>query len=131
MWSVAPKTSESQLPPLNLSIHHLTLDTAEKLSGLVDYLYTEFADEVHRGQTYPQETCSSREVFEAYFFAADVFVAVLGESRVSEDSAVVEDGKVIQTGIEEMRKGREWKDCLVGFFYVSESSTACPTSIKY
>jgi hypothetical protein len=72
-------------------------------------LQNEFNEELERGNTYPQEGPLDRDAFLAYYFAADVFIgiAVSSETGDSPDS------------IDAARNGREWKDCVVGCYYVS------------
>ena len=96
-----------------LSIYHLTLDTALSFPDLVEYLRAIFALDIEAGRTYPQETIEGEGVFEGYFFAADVFLAIIGEGEAT-------DGEVeIDVGIEVSRQGRSWEDCVAGFYYVS------------
>lgn len=66
--------------------------------------------------TYPQEDIGGKEGFVAYFFAADVFVGVKGVGEGGKD--LDETGKDVDIGIEEVRAGREWAECVVGFYYV-------------
>jgi len=91
----------------------LTLDTARTLPGLVDHLRAVFTLDIEAGRTYPQETIDGAGIFEAYFFAADVLVAILRD----DDVAPVSEGEM-NIGIDQSRKGRSWKDCVVGFYYV-------------
>lgn len=99
-----------------LSIHHLTLQTARSLLGIVEYLHVVFAEEVEQGMTYPQEGAIDQQAFETYFFAADVFVAVLNAPDPVETSAI--DGTVTTRSLEEVSRGREWADCIGGYYYV-------------
>lgn len=116
------KSKPKDVTPRQLIIHHLTLDAAGSLPGLVDHLRAVFTLDIEAGRTYPQETIDGVGVFEAYFFAADVFVAILEDDNV----APVSEGET-NIGIEESRKGRNWEDCVVGFYYVSPYSalTSC------
>jgi len=120
IWQLKPKPDVSTT---YLTIHHLTLSTARALPGLVPYLYRVFADELERGLTYPQEILPgetySQDQFEAYYFAGDVLIAVLGEiGSLSEKLASEADGKPVQYGIDEARYGRTWEDCIAGCYYV-------------
>jgi hypothetical protein len=91
----------------------LTLAIARSQQGLVDHLREVFALDVEAGRTYPQETIEGEGVFEAYFFAADVFLAIVSEGEAAEG---VNEVKV---NIKDSRKGRSWEDCVAGFYYVS------------
>jgi hypothetical protein len=117
-WLCRPNHKQPDLSTW-LSIHHLTLDTAHSLPGLVEYLRAIFALDIEAGRTYPQETIGGKGVFEAYFFAADVFLAIVGEGDAT-------DGDVeIDVSIEDSRKGRSWEDCVAGFYYVSCAPQRC------
>lgn len=110
--------------------YHLTLETASQPSraGLLDYLHTEFADEVERGVTYPQETLVgerlTREAFESYFFAADVILGLIvsGQSLVGlgVDVDALEEGKGKEEDVafDKVREGKVWADCVAGLYYV-------------
>lgn len=67
--------------------------------------------------TYPQEILQGEtytlEMFENYFFAADVIVGIIGEGE-----APGVDGASTPVGIEEARNGRKWEDCVAGVYYV-------------
>ncbi|OBZ69727.1 hypothetical protein A0H81_10425 [Grifola frondosa] len=92
-WHLKGKRPDS---PKYLTIHHLKLATALAQPGLVEYLHKVFADELERGLTYPQEILPgenySREMFEGYYLAGDVLVAVLGEVDKQTESGW-QDGK--------------------------------------
>jgi len=96
-------------PPPPLIVYHLTLTTASP--DLVTLLWKEFSDEVERGTTYPQEGPITREAFESYFFAGDVFVAL---SLLDGDAL-----KGITPPITEVKGDRNWEECILGFYYVS------------
>ncbi|TFK51083.1 hypothetical protein OE88DRAFT_1630569 [Heliocybe sulcata] len=100
-----------------LTIHHLNLARAQALDGLIDYLHHVFAEEIDAGLTYPQEVpvgeLYTREAFDAYFFAGDVFVAVSGAEIGS-----LASGSDVSFGINDARRGRDWSDCIAGFYYV-------------
>ncbi|EIN06582.1 hypothetical protein PUNSTDRAFT_72627 [Punctularia strigosozonata HHB-11173 SS5] len=119
LWPVTPRTADTKARQY-LTIHHLTLARALNYSGLLDYLHKVFAEEIERGTTYPQETLQgelyTRQDFEAYFFAADVLLAIIGH-----DKTTVEDRDgVIETDVqlENARYEREWEECVAGFYYV-------------
>jgi len=116
IWACKPHPRRKDAEPTQLTVHHLTLSTARSLPGLIDHLRTTFALDVEAGRTYPQETMASEGAFEAYFFAADVFVAVVGEA----DGHPAEEQGIRKTNasIEDSRKGRNWEDCIAGFYYV-------------
>ncbi|RPD57750.1 hypothetical protein L226DRAFT_537624 [Lentinus tigrinus ALCF2SS1-7] len=120
-WRLQSKRPDS---PKYLTVHHITLETAKQYPGLVDYLYRVFADELERGQTYPQEIqpgeVYSRDQFDAYYFAADVLVAVLGlpaQDGVA-DPLDAEDGSQVSVGFGEAIGGRTWEECIAGCYYV-------------
>ena len=112
------KSKSEHVTPKQLIIHHLTLDAARSLPGLVDHLRAVFALDIEAGRTYPQETIDGVGIFEAYFFAADVLVAILRD----DDIAPVSEGET-NIGIEQSRTGRSWEDCVVGFYYVGPCLT--------
>ncbi|PAV24216.1 acyl- N-acyltransferase [Pyrrhoderma noxium] len=112
---------------------HLTLETAP--GDLVGYMSDEFLEELARGRTYPQELIIKteegeekqvygRREFEGYFFAGDVLVGLLvdSEERVIDSSSEGgKEGKEVdptQVTLEGVRRGREWKECVTGFYYV-------------
>jgi hypothetical protein len=127
-----------------LVLHHLRLDSARALPAgpsLLDYTYRVFAAEIEAGRTYPQEaivgepgdddadsrgaTTYTRAAFEAYFWAAEVIVAV-GQMDADGGWVVGGDGVQVQVQVqvgsgnllEASRAGRSWEDALVGFYYV-------------
>ncbi|EIW54469.1 uncharacterized protein TRAVEDRAFT_131785 [Trametes versicolor FP-101664 SS1] len=119
-WKLASKRSGA---PKHLTLHHVTLETARALPGLVDYLHRTFADELAGGRTYPQEILPgevyTREQFDAYYFAADVLVAVLGQPASDSVSAAdAPDGSIVSIGFAEAVSGRAWEECLAGCYYV-------------
>jgi hypothetical protein len=99
-------------PSHRLSLHHLRLDDARSLPGLIEYTYRVFAAEVEAGRTYPQEAPHTRAAFEAYFWAADVLVAIVTNGSADGAAAGCSDT------VEAARAGRSWEDALVGFYYV-------------
>jgi len=133
LWEVPSKNIQSTDPTDKdtLTIHHLTLGSASQpaLAGLIQYLHRTFAAEVEQGQTYPQETFPgepmTQAAFEAYFFAADVFVAITASvpnpnSLNTEGANSNHDGTVVTvpTGVDEARAGRSWEECVGGFYYI-------------
>ncbi|RDX49289.1 hypothetical protein OH76DRAFT_1403862 [Lentinus brumalis] len=120
-WRLQSKRQDS---PKYLTVHHVTLEIAKQYPGLVDYLHRVFADELERGQTYPQEILAgevySRDQFDAYYFAADVLVAVLGlpAQRGVADPLDAEDGSQVSIGFVEAIGGRTWEECIAGCYYV-------------
>ena len=112
------KSKRPDTPP-SLTVHHLTLARAEAFPGLVDYIHKTFADELERGQTYPQEILPGEEytraLFEAYYFAGDVLIAVLGR----EGDPPQQDGVEVPVGFAEAVDGRDWEECIAGCYYVS------------
>ncbi|KAH9067598.1 hypothetical protein EDB87DRAFT_1671649 [Lactarius vividus] len=107
----APNRPADLLPPTRrfrrLALHHLRLDDARALPGLVEYMHRVFAAEVEAGRSYPQEGPHTSAAFDAYFWAADVIVAIGTNDQTGSDSDV-----------EAGRAGRSWEDALVGFYYV-------------
>ena len=99
---------------------------------LFDYLHAVFADEVDKGLTYPQEDMRDLDAFKAYFFAADVVIAIVRspEERVTASAPASEstDGewerrvvpREVEVDLERARAGRTWDECLVGFYYVRD-----------
>lgn len=53
--------------------------------------------------------------FEAYFFSADVLVAIKGPTGEERS----QDGMNVLTTIDEARMGRSWEECVAGFYYGS------------
>ncbi|KAF8967973.1 hypothetical protein BDZ97DRAFT_1655809 [Flammula alnicola] len=97
-----------------ISVHHLTLATARALPGLLEYLGSVFAKEVEDGLTYPQEGEMAQGTFEAYFFAADVFVGVVGTAP----RTATTDAEHQKLDIETERGGRTWEESIAGFYYI-------------
>ncbi|KAI0315005.1 hypothetical protein OF83DRAFT_1134140 [Amylostereum chailletii] len=121
LWALLrsePASGKPSSPFTHVTLHHLTLPTAQSLSGLVDYTHSVFAAEVAAGLTYPQEVSPGEEytlqAFEGYVWSADVIVAIGGSGDVSG----VTDGAEVSGGVEEASKGRSWEESLVGFYYV-------------
>ncbi|CAE6341540.1 unnamed protein product [Rhizoctonia solani] len=98
----------SKQPDHSILVVHLTKETAP--NDLVELLHKEFEEELERGQTYPQEGPLDRAGFEAYFFAADVFVGLIVPS---EEAAALQN-----EDIEGARAGRSWDESVVGSYYV-------------
>jgi hypothetical protein len=113
IWACKPNTKRPSSGPTHLTVHHLTLAIARSQQGLVDHLREVFALDVKAGRTYPQETIEGEGVFEAYFFAADVFLAIVSEGEAAEGV------NEVNVNIKDSRKGRSWEDCVAGFYYVS------------
>jgi len=111
-WACKPNAKRPNSVSTQLTIHHLTLATARSLRGLVEHLRAVFVLDIEAGRTYPQETLEGEGVFEAYFFSADVFIAVVGDGEAAEGV------NEVNVNIEESRKGRSWEDCIAGFYYV-------------
>ncbi|KAH8994472.1 hypothetical protein EDB92DRAFT_1815010 [Lactarius akahatsu] len=112
VWEL-PEPTEPDKPAApfrRLALHHLRLDDARALlPGLVEYTHRVFAAEVEAGRSYPQEAPHTRAAFEAYFWAADVIVAIGTNDQSGSDS---------DSNVEGGRAGRSWEDALVGFYYV-------------
>ena len=125
-WTTPDKVTGSLTP---IDLYHLTLETALKSPGLVEYLHSVFARIVEDGRTYPMEVVEgegySRQAFESYFFAADVFVGILAEgpSGDSLDANRPGDGTEIAPGTGSPFGPKDgqppvWEDVIVGFYYV-------------
>lgn len=91
-------------PGNTVLVLHITQQTAP--SELVSLLHVEFEQELESGKTYPQEGPMDRAMFEAYFFAADVFVGMIE----SDESAAALEG----ADVEKVRAGRSWDESVVG-----------------
>lgn len=111
VWATEPELEAMQ----RYSVYHLTLPTARLLPGLLEYLCAAFAKEVEDGMTYPQEGEITQTAFETYFFSADVFVGIFGDTTLS-------DEELPNHSIEAQKGKRSWEDCIGGFYYVSISS---------
>lgn len=98
-----------------ITVHHLTLSTSRQLPGLLDYLNKIFASEIKNGQTYPQEGEMGQPTFEAYFFAADVFVGIFGGLLSKECMTEGGDAKM---DIDDARATRSWEECVAGYYYI-------------
>jgi len=127
-WTAQDKATGS---PISIDLYHLTLETALKSPGLVEYLHSVFTRVVEDGKTYPMEVAEgeaySMQAFESYFFAADVFVGVLAGEGSVRDGQVSVDGKdeiEIVSGTDSpfdpSGDGQPpvWEDAIVGFYYV-------------
>ncbi|KAF5322258.1 hypothetical protein D9619_001692 [Psilocybe cf. subviscida] len=107
-----------------ITVHHLTLKTAREQPGLLEYLGAVFAKEVEDGMTYPQEGDMPQATFEAYFFAADVFLGIVGTPTANQDSLgtatndLADGSRNGAPGLTEVRAGRPWAECIAGYFYV-------------
>ena len=109
LWPVGSGSGSTR----SLTVHHLTLTVATD-AKLFNVLHEWFAQEVEQGLTYPQEGEIGRDKFEEYFFAGDVFVAIVG----------CEDGET-DLSLEGSRCGRSWDSCiaLCGWTLCSMSRT--------
>ncbi|PFH52123.1 hypothetical protein AMATHDRAFT_57472, partial [Amanita thiersii Skay4041] len=110
IWAIRPNSSSDGY----VTLHHLKLSTAQQLPGLLEHLNTIFAQVVEDGATYPQEGEMGREAFEKYFFAADVFVGIVGTARLIDATA----GAAVDITLEKARANRPWEECIVGYYYV-------------
>ena len=113
----------------SISIYHLNLETARALPGLLDYLGTIFAQIIEDGKTYPQEGEMPQTTFEAYFFSADVFIGIVGQSIAEAQSPSIATGEgnngaalgqclVADKDIQSQRDERSWEECIAGYYYV-------------
>lgn len=132
----------------HISVHHLTLARAPPaLVGLMHEEFGAELER-DETRTYPQEAGMTRADFESYYFARDVFVGIghafdsYSQSQLqsrleeynnnqSDDKYIKEENKevdkdglegnnaVIMDLLESARAGRDWKDAIAGFYYVS------------
>ncbi|EJD08064.1 uncharacterized protein FOMMEDRAFT_73495 [Fomitiporia mediterranea MF3/22] len=113
-WKVRSKDVDAESRAIVM--FHLTLSNAP--SELVAYMHEDFADELERGDKYPQEPETGarlgREAFEAYFFAADVLVGI--HTNILKEGYGVEVQEAITPEV--LKGSRTWKDCVAGFYYV-------------
>lgn len=107
LWNASKRTCAA--------VHHLTLDLARSYPGLLQHLFTLYANELERGMTYPQRGPTNITAFETYFFAADVFLALSTPDIFSDDAAEV------TSDIWKIKGDRTWEESVVGFYYVSTS----------
>ena len=82
------------------------------------------------GLTYPQEDMRDTDAFRAYFFAADVVIAIVEEGasgsasgdlerrQLERDAASALVPREVEVDLERARAGRSWDACVVGFYYV-------------
>jgi len=117
IWECTPTRLHEATAPSWLTIHHLTLAAAKALPGLIEHLNSVFALEIEAGITYPQETMEGDGAFEAYFFAGDVFVGIVGGGPPGTAASAAAKGVKVMS-IEESQNGRSWKDCVAGFYYI-------------
>jgi hypothetical protein len=127
-------------PFSRLVLHHLRLDTARSLPGLLEYTHRVFATLIEAGRTHSLEATTkaatpsegdddsmtsewvyTRAEFEAFVWAADVVIAIGTNADNESDSAFFGD-------VEATRGGRSWEDILVGFYYVRPSHQGGRTS---
>lgn len=133
IWYTPAKNISSPAKPCFITIHHLTLPAATALPGLLATLYKEFEDEIVRGNTYPHEdnVPMTRDTFETYFFAVDVFVGVIGvNAELGSEALLRADGtakmcfaggvtvREVDVSADAARAGRDWGECIAGFYYV-------------
>jgi len=140
-WTTRDKATGS---PISIDLYHLTLETASKNPGLVEYLHSVFARVVEDGRTYPMEVAEGeaypRQAFESYFFAADVIVGVLADEESGDGLSVdSQDGVKIVSGTDSRfgpsgpsKDGQPpvWEDIIVGFYYVGFSVSLVARSDK-
>lgn len=125
-WKVRPL--EQSKAAQYVIIQHITLAMAPP--DLVSVMYEEFADEIDRGNTYPQEVAEgtryTRSDFEAYYFGADVMLGLRASeddlTRLKIDTFAIQEeyGLELSTDatIEAVRNVRSWQECIAGFYYV-------------
>jgi len=116
VWELSARDTVSSSDTGYITVYHLTLATARTFPGLLEYLAGVFAKEVEDGLTYPQEGEISQETFEAYFFAADVFIAITGATAGAQES--------INISLSTEKGGRTWDDCIAGYYYVRTNGSS-------
>lgn len=142
-WLPEHSREENVKPDQCITIHHLTLETARALPGLLEYLGAVFAKEIEDGLTYPQEGEMVQNTFEAYFFAADVFVGIVGHSSPRTATASIDNAigaptisDISSSGnnqppsrydISTERGERTWQDSVAGYYYVSKHTRTLRT----
>jgi GNAT superfamily N-acetyltransferase len=130
IWLPKPSATSAS----HLLLHHLTLSRALKLPGLVDCLHSAFAEIIEEGATYPQEILQGEEytraAFEAYFFAGDVIVAIAGHDESKDPQTVANPGQATAVDLQDTAKGREWEECVVGFYYVGSICSIPPQQLN-
>lgn len=126
VWVLPPRDRDSGSDTGYITVHHLTLATARALPSLLEYLAGVFAKEVEDGLTYPQEGEMSQETFEAYFFAADVFIAIVGGESPGTPGAQ----KLLNASTFTEKGGRAWEDCIAGYYYVRADGSGIPYAEK-
>ncbi len=111
--------------PTYVTAFHLKLETARGLPGLLPYLFSIFVREISHGRTYPQEfrpgETYTREMFERYFFEADVILGIISAVQPEEQTTMVPFDVAVE--IAQSLGGREWEECVAGFYYVCTASS--------
>lgn len=115
-------------PQMTITLFHFDSSAiGDALSpSLFNHLHAVFADEVDKGLTYPQEDVRDPDVFRAYFFAADVVIAIMGLGPQEACASLSAPGpeqdddvpREVEVDLERARAGRSWDECVVGFYYV-------------
>lgn len=147
IWPCKPTSSFKRL-----TVHHLTLSTATALLSspsstdskgdtLFSYTHRIFTHILEDGRTHSQELAPgetwenyTHETFEAYLWAADVFIAIGSDGGDEEmNEGGVEEGMEVELDVEKARKGRTWEDCLAGWYnikpyHIGRASHVGPTS---
>ncbi|KAF9228421.1 acyl-CoA N-acyltransferase [Gyrodon lividus] len=101
-----------------VTLHHIDQSAINLYPGLFEYLHSVFADEVDKGLTYPQEDVRDPKTFRAYFFAADVLIAIVNNGEIKAKTELEGGIKEVDTSLEDARGGRSWDECVAGFYYV-------------
>ncbi|KIY63037.1 hypothetical protein CYLTODRAFT_403785 [Cylindrobasidium torrendii FP15055 ss-10] len=109
-WVLSPEGAES------VSTHHLTLQTALALPGLIEYFFQCFEEIVEEGTSWPHEGSYDQTSFQRYFFTADVLVGILHTS--GDTPAGLEEPKEFALGVMEAKAGRSWAECIAGMYYI-------------
>lgn len=125
--TIWPTKSHSESTSSYLTLHHLNYARASTFPGLIEAMHSAFAQIIDEGTTYPQETPQGEEytraAFDAYFFAGDVIIGVIGSDASIWSAAaetLVDDVSRVDLDIQKAGAGRSWEECVAGFYYVRD-----------
>ncbi|GAA5831877.1 hypothetical protein JCM11251_003918 [Rhodosporidiobolus azoricus] len=111
-----PRTYPLAKPGTALTVFPVRRDTVP--DELVGYLSGVFRGVVEEGKTYPQMGGMSEDEFSAYFFAADCFIGLLDVPTPELADAPTGLDRDEGYSLENVRAGRDWKECVLGMYYV-------------
>ncbi|GAA5977341.1 hypothetical protein JCM11641_000069 [Rhodosporidiobolus odoratus] len=113
---LAPRTYPLAKPGTALTVFPSRRETVPH--ELVEYLASVFNAVVEEGRTYPQMSALSVGEFAAYFFSADCFIGLLDVAPTDLGDASAGMDREQEYSLESVRAGRDWKECVLGMFYV-------------